>query len=107
MRAAGRRPAPEPLEPAEEDEILQAREPQVERAIARRHRPDAGTERPPAARRVATGHADVAAVGLDEPGQDTEECRLAGAVRSQERMDLAAADDEGDPVERDDPAEAA
>jgi hypothetical protein len=49
----------------------------------------------------------VTAVGLDEPGQDTEECRLAGAVRSQERMDLAAADDKRDSVQRDDPAEAA
>ena len=97
MRAAGRRPAPETLEPAEEDEILQARDAQVERAIARRHRPDTGTERPPALRagrsrprgrgrrrprRARSGHGGVC---------------LAGAVRPQERMDLAAADDEETP----------
>ena len=44
--------------------------------------------------------------GAEEPGDDRDERRLAGAVRAEEREDLAARDVEVDAVHRDEGAEA-
>ena len=53
-----------------------------------------------------SGIEDLAGVGFVHPRQDFDQRRLAGAVLSQERVDLAATDVEVDMIERKRPGEA-
>ena len=95
-RVAARRRS---LEPAEEDEILQARDPRVERAIARRHRPDAGTKRPPAAAPGRNRPRGRGRVGLVSPVRT----RRCGACRRRSAPGAHGSvmpDDEGRPARR-------
>ena len=53
-----------------------------------------------AKRTVLAVQADGAGVGLVEAGDDLDQRRLAGAVLAEQRMHLAGADVEADPVQR-------
>ena len=85
-------------EPAEEDEILVAGQVLVDRG-------ELPGEADPAAHRVGIGdhvepeHAGAAAVGLEQRREHAHDRGLAGAVRAQEPVDRAAADDEVDAVD--------
>ena len=65
------------LEAGEEAQVLLHREPPVERRLLR-HPAD-----------LAAGEADLALVAADDPGEDREQGRLAGAVGADHRQQLA------------------
>ena len=56
---------------------------------------------------VRSAHGDVAVVGVEEGGDDVDECRLAGAVRTEQTDDLPGADVEVDAAQCLDRAEGA
>ena len=63
------------------------------------HQPDASTQGRPTGCRIGPQHASGAAVGASIALDDLDRRRLAGAVRSEQRDQLAAADRQRDAVE--------
>ena len=84
------------MEACEEDEILEPGNPQVEAAVAGGDKAD---HPPHPLRRVGRVHGhdrDVARGRCQEAGERPDQGRLAGAVRPEERVDLAGRDAERD-----------
>jgi hypothetical protein len=95
----------QPVEPAEQDEVLAAAENLVDgRLLA------AEADPPPdlvgGASHVGAGHHRPAAVGSQEGGEHPDRGRLAGAVRAEQAADGAGGDRQVEPVERPGVAEA-
>ena len=97
----------EAVQPREETQVLQARDAEIEAAVARGNKADGRALRARVPRRVRPEHSNGAAVGLDQAAEHAQERRLAGAVRPQERVDLTGLDRERDARERSPPGEAA
>ena len=100
LRPTPRLTARQAVQAAEEDEILDARDPQVEGTVAGGHEsdPPPGLER--IGRDVDACHVRGAAAGGDQAGEDPKQGRLAGAVRAQQRANAAGVDLEVDAGER-------
>ena len=92
---------PEPVEPAEEDQVLEPRDTQVERAIPRR---DESEQLPVAAVSKLFGwdpsKPDRALARLDEACERPEECGFARSIGPQERVDLPLAHLERHAIQR-------
>ena len=97
----GRVVAGKAVQPPEVDDLLAGRHRRIETSLLRHVAPAAAilpAHLPPA-------EADLAAVGREHCEQDAEQCRLAGAVRTEEPGEHARCDVERDAVERDPTAE--
>ena len=95
------------MQAGEEDEVLEAGEAQVERAVAGRDHPDQRAQLGRAAG-AAVEHVGGALAGVDEPAEDPHQRRLAGAVGARAGACTSPARDlEVDAAQRVDGAEAA
>ena len=96
-REVARMPLGRPAQPDHVERRARARLVTADRRArprrARARRPDSGPD-PARGSRAARARATVPASGLEQPGGELRERRLAGAVRPFERHDLAAADGE-------------
>ena len=97
--ASQRLPTPQAVEASEEDEILERRDPEVERSVAGRRESDPLAEGTSAGTRIEPRNLHRSFARGQQPGQDPDERRLAGAVRAEQRVDLAAADRDRDVVQ--------
>ncbi len=79
---------PQAVQPGEEDEVLEPRDAEVERAVPGRDQAD------------GTGRVHPTGVGLDETGEDPDQGGLPGSVRTEEGVNLARDDLEIDPTKR-------
>ena len=95
------------VQSAEEGEVLEPGDAEVERAVAARDEADEPARLAVAPLDLLAEHAHGARARAHEAGEEPQERRLPGAVRAEERLDLAWANREGDAVEREFPGEAA
>ena len=98
-RALHSLPTPHPVQAREEDEVLETRDPEVERAVPRRREPDALPEGPAPGPGFETGDLYGSFGRSQQPREDPDQRRLSGAVRPEQRVDLALVDRNGDVVQ--------
>ena len=91
--ARRRRRGGETVESAVELEVLPARQPPVERPVIGEDEPERPPGRDRLGSRIVPGHPDLALIGIEEPGKDTDERRLACPVRPDEPGDASRATD--------------
>ena len=104
--ALARGAAAQAVQAGEEDEVLEAGQAQVERAVAGGHHPDQLAQLAGASG-AAVEHVGRAALGSTSPDRIRIRRRLPGAVGTEKRMDLAGLDLEADAAQRLDRAEPA
>ena len=105
LRACARLFGREPVQPREEGEILVRGEVGVDRQFLR-DEADRRLRRDTAGGQALAGHERFAGIRLEQPGDDRDGRRLAGAVRSEQPVTLAGRDLEADTVDGLDIAEA-